>query len=774
MLISAADTAFRAPRTPSSGRDTIGCARCTIIARAFRPRPGEHLKKRNSGIRPMEPNVPAQPLDFEPLVTVEGVVERIVYENVESGFLVGRLRIDPVTDPVTFVGNLVALSPGETVRIQGRWVEDKRFGRQLRTQTLETLIPTSVKGIEKYLGSGLIRGIGPAFATRLVQAFGLETFRVIEEYPERLRRVPGIGEKRAKEIRAAWASQRAIQSIMVFLQGHGITASQAVKIYKQYGDAALTVLRQNPYRLAEDITGIGFRSADKIAEKIGISKNAPERIQAGLLFSLQESVLEGHAFLPEEELRADAAALLEVAPESLDPALLHLVTSKQLVREKDALFLPLLYHAECECARLIKRLAATPYDPVSIRVDDALRWVQKAHAIELSPEQQKAIACGVSAKVMVITGGPGTGKTTVINSLLAILEKKGLSFLLAAPTGRAAKRLESATQREARTVHRLLEYSPKTKGFLRDENNPLNTDLVVMDETSMIDLPLMHSVLKAIPPFARLILVGDVDQLPSVGPGNILFDIIASNVIPVVRLTTVFRQAAQSGIIANAHRVNEGRFPAFNDTDFFFIERREPARALETVRELVVNRIPAKFGLDGLREIQVLAPMRRGDAGVTKLNESLQASLNPDGEPVPRCALRCGDKVMQLRNNYELDVYNGDMGIISRLDRETSELEVTFEDQRVVLYGFDDLDDLGLAYAATVHKSQGSEYPAVVMLVLPQHYMMLQRNVLYTGITRGKRLVIIVGDAKAVGQAVRNTGNTRRNTRFAERLRNEI
>jgi exodeoxyribonuclease V alpha subunit len=718
----------------------------------------------------------AQPnqLDVEPLVTVEGVVERIVYENADSGFMVGRLRLDEWTESISFLGNLVALSEGETVRIVGRWVEDKKFGRQLRVQTLEMLVPTTLDGIEKYLGSGLIHGIGPAYAKRMVEAFGLETLRVIDEHPERLQQVPGIGAKRAVQIREAWASQRAIQSIMVFLQGHGITTSQAVKIYKQYGDTALTVLRQNPYRMAEDITGIGFRTADKIAGQLGMAKDAPERLQAGLLFVLKEAEAEGHVFLPEEELRAEAAELLGTGDEPLGAPLTELISQQLLVRETEALFLPRLYHAECECARLLKRLIATPFDPVSIRVDDAVRWVQKANAIELSPEQQAAVRTGVTAKVMVITGGPGTGKTTVVKSLLSILEKKNVSFLLAAPTGRAAKRLEAATGREARTIHRLIEYSPKKGGFARDENRPLNTDMVVIDETSMVDLPLMHSLLKALPPFARAVLVGDVDQLPSVGPGNILFDILASNVVPAVRLRTVFRQASQSGIVSNAHLINEGRFPQFNESDFFYIERREPERALDTVLELVSKRIPAKFGLDARRDIQVLAPMRRGDAGVARLNEAMQNALNPHGEPIPRRNFRCGDKVMQLRNNYDLEVYNGDAGIITRVDLEMNEVEVTFDDERVVLYALDELDNLGLCYATTVHKSQGCEYPAVVLLLLPQHYMMLQRNVLYTGITRGKRLVIIVGDAKAVGMAVRNTRITRRHTRLTERLRNEL
>ena len=715
-------------------------------------------------------NKAAEQLDVEPIVVLEGSVERIVYENEETAFFVARLRRDG-EELVTFVGTLMAVSEGETVRLRGRWVEDKRFGRQLRVESYETLVPNTREGIEKYLGSGLIDGIGPVFAKRLVDAFGLETLRVIDEQPKRLRSVPGIGKKRAEQIRAAWSSQRAIQSIMVFLQGHGISTGQAVKIYQQYGDGAVAVLRENPYRLAQDIAGISFRGADKVAARLGVAKDSPDRLRAGVLHVLAEAAGGGNVYLPEEELRNNAAELLEVPINDLTQPLLELTARQELILENGACYLPILHAGERGCATLLHRLMATPCDPVPIQLDNALLWVEKHHDIVLSEEQREAIRIGVTAKVMVITGGPGTGKTTVIRSLLAILERKGLSFLLAAPTGRAAKRMEAASGYDARTIHRLLEFSPKTGAFSRNENNPLETDLMVIDETSMVDQQLMHSLLQALPPFSRLILVGDVDQLPSVGAGNILFDLIASQVVPVVRLKTVFRQAAQSGIISNAHLVNEGKYPVFNDTDCFFVKRLDPNAALETVLELVSHRIPSKFGLDPVRDIQVLAPLRRGDAGVTRLNEALQAALNPQGAPVPRRNLRRGDKVMQLRNNYELDVYNGDVGTITLVDEEARELEVTFDD-RVVLYRFDDLDNLALAYAATVHKVQGSEYPAVVLLFLPQHYMMLQRNVFYTAITRGKKLVVVVGDPKAVGMAVRNNRIIRRNSRLTERLCN--
>jgi exodeoxyribonuclease V alpha subunit len=707
--------------------------------------------------------------------TIEGVVERIVYENAETGFMVARLRVESEPELVTFVGNLMAVSPGETLRLSGQWIDDKKWGRQLRVEKYETLVPSSVEGIEKYLGSGLIDGIGPVFAKRLVGAFGAETLRVIDEHPERLRNVPGIGRKRATQIREAWQSQKQVQSIMIFLQGHGIGVAHAVKIYQRYGDAAITVLRDNPYRLAAEISGIGFKSADKIAINLGMPKDSPKRLAAGLLYTLDQAALDGNTFLPMPELMPAAAESLGVDESLLVEPLNALVAESRAVREEaggiNAIFLPALHEAEAGCARALKRLAATPPEPVSIIVDKAIQWIEETQKIELSPEQREAIRLAAQAKVLVITGGPGTGKTTIIKSLLAVFEKKQRTVMLAAPTGRAAKRMESATDHDAKTIHRMLEFSPKNGGFTHNENNPLKADVFIIDETSMVDTYLMHNLLKAVPAEARVFLVGDVDQLPSVGPGNVLLDIIASGACPVVWLKTVFRQAAQSGIIANAHRINQGKFPKFNNDDFFFIERKEPAKALETIVELVTARMPRKFQMNPLRDIQVLAPMRRGDAGVARLNEALQQALNPGGEPVPKKMFRSGDKVMQLRNNYELDVFNGDVGLLTKVDHETKTLHVAFDD-RTVLYSFDDADDLALAYAVTVHKSQGSEYPAVVIPLLPQHFLLLQRNVIYTAITRGKKIVIIVGDEKAVAMAVRNNEVVKRFTRLADRLRN--
>ncbi len=709
-----------------------------------------------------------------PPVQLEGTVKRIVFESSDTGFMVARLEVEGEVELTTFVGNLLAVSEGEMVRLKGHWVEDKKFGRQLRVDTFETIVPSSEAGIENYLASGLIEGIGPTYAKRLVAAFGTDTLRVIDEEPHRLQKVPGIGKKRAAQIREGWASQRAVQSIMIFLQGHGITASQSVKIYQQYGDGAMAVLRSNPYQLADDIVGISFKGADKIAMEMGIAKDSEARLEAGVAHVLQQGTIHGHLYLPVAELIDESVRLLDIGTEPVTAALARAIFGGKIIRDQDACYTPKGHQAEAGTADYLKRLISTPSESIEIlSMENALKWVQKTLSIALAEEQQEAIRIGLQSKVMVITGGPGTGKTTVINSLLSILDRKSVSYLLAAPTGRAAKRMEEATGREARTIHRLLEFSPKFGGFSRDETEPLLTDLVIIDEASMLDMQLMYSLVKALPPFARLILVGDIDQLPSVGAGNVLMDVIASQVVPVVRLETIFRQDELSGIVLNAHRINTGQHPQFNTEDFFMIERTAPERALETIVELVTERIPKKFGLDPIRDIQVLSPMRRGETGMVRINEALQAAMNPEGKSIAKRDLRQGDKVMQLRNNYELDVYNGDVGVISLVDDGAKEIEVAYEDQRRVLYGYDELDDLGLAYAMTVHKSQGSEYAAVVVPMLSQHYMMLQRNVLYTAITRGKQLVVLVGDEKAINMAVNNSRLSHRNTLLAERLRNE-
>jgi exodeoxyribonuclease V alpha subunit len=703
-------------------------------------------------------------------VTIEGVIARIVFESAESGFYVARLREEGKVDLTTIVGAALAVAAGETVRVTGRWVKDPRFGRQLRVEGLETVMPKSPVGIERFLGSGLIKGIGPKYAKRLVAAFGVDTLRIIEDEPERLHGVEGIGRKRAEVIREAFSEHRAIRSLMVFLQGHGLSLNQAHRIYNRYGDRSVAVLRENPYRLIEDIPGMGFKGADAIADQLGIEKDSLLRAEAGLLHVLRSATGNGHVFLPADDLAAQSQELLGVDSDITASGLTSLVARGAVVREGDSAYLQALFEAESGCAKGLRRLLKGTKKKTSIDTARALAWVEDTLKIDLSPEQREAVAEAVAAPVMVITGGPGTGKTTVVNSILSIVEKKGFDVALAAPTGRAAKRLAEAADREARTLHRLLEYSPIQGGFTRNEAKPLAADIVVVDEMSMVDVHLFQGLLTALPDSAQLIMVGDVDQLPSVGPGNVLLDVIASLAVPTVRLKTVFRQAAESGIVANAHRVNQGQYPEFNAVDFFHVERDDPEKTLETVVELVTERIPKKFGLDPLRDVQVLAPMHRGAAGVARLNEALQQALNPRGQAVPGRPFCKGDKVMQLRNNYDLDVYNGDVGVVGPVDEDDQTAQIRYDD-REVLYSSDMLDDVALAYAATIHKSQGSEYPAVVLPLMNQHYMMLHRNVLYTALTRAKRIVVVVGEERAIQRAVRNVESATRFTGLAERLR---
>ena len=712
-------------------------------------------------------------LPKEDAVQIEGTVDRIIYENADNGFLVGRLSPAEGGPAIPFVGSMLAVSPGDTMRFWGRWEENPKFGPQFRVERFETIVPNTVEGIERYLASGLVAGIGKKYAHKIVEAFGPETFKVIEESPERLREVPGIGPKRAARIREAWEMQRAVQSIMVFLQGHGIPVGQAVRIYKRYGDKAITVLRDNPYRLVNDIAGISFKTADSIATELGVPHDSPQRIEAGFRFVLERAASLGHMFLPTAEIQNEAQDLLEVSEDAVKYALVSAIENRVVIRDGDAVCLPTLHAAENGIAALLRKLLAAAPTPVRIDREKAIAWVERTTKIALSDEQRQAIRTACSSKVMVITGGPGTGKTTVLRGLLSIFSAKQLTIQLAAPTGRAAKRMEATTGREAKTIHRLLEFSPKIGAFTRNEDNPLDTDLIVIDECSMVDAVLMHQTLRAVPANARLILVGDVDQLPPVGPGNVLFDILTSQTIPAVWLKTVFRQAAESGIVLNAHRINSGQSIVPNTEDFFVIERTDGEMARDTVLELVTERIPKKFGHDPKTDIQVLAPMHKGPAGVAALNEALQKALNPDVERLPRRPFGKGDKVMQQRNNYELDVYNGDVGVVTKVDEDMQEVEVRFDD-RAAIYPYDTLDELELAYAGTIHKAQGSEYPVVVMPLVMQHYIMLQRNILYTAITRATRMVVIVGDPKALNTAIANTRVTRRYTRLNELLRPSV
>ena len=709
-----------------------------------------------------------------------GLVERVTYHNDENGFCVLRAKARGHRDLVTVVGHAATISAGEWITASGEWINDRTHGQQFKARFLKTSAPTSIDGIEKYLGSGMIRGIGPVYAKKLVRAFGEKVFDTIEAEPERLREVTGIGPVRARRITDAWAEQKVVREIMVFLHENGVGTARAVRIYKTYGADAVQVMSENPYRLARDIRGIGFKTADAIAMKLGIEKTAMIRVRAGISFALTEAMDEGHCGLPTEELIPLAEGLLEVPPDRIRAALDLELTEGTVVAdnvgETPCVFLTRLYRAERAIAERLIRLAKSQLPWPSIDPDKALPWVEQRSGLQLADSQKTAIRLALTSKVLVITGGPGVGKTTIVKSILRVLSAKGTRLLLCAPTGRAAKRMTEATGFEAKTIHRLLEVDPKGGGFKRDGDNPLDCDLLVVDEASMVDVMLMQALMKAVPDNAALLIVGDIDQLPSVGPGQVLADVIASGAMPVVRLTEVFRQAAASRIIVSAHRINQGLIPDLGKpeegSDFYFVPADDPETAVARIVELVKSRIPKRFGLDPIRDIQVLCPMNRGGVGARSLNIELQAALNPAGErKVERFGwtFAPGDKVMQIENDYDKEVYNGDIGYIDDVDPDAGELNASF-DGRSVTYGFGELDTLVPAYAATIHKSQGSEYPAVVIPIMTQHYAMLQRNLLYTGITRGKRLVVLVGQKKAVAIAVRNVSGRRRWSKLDEWL----
>lgn len=707
-----------------------------------------------------------------------GLVERVTFHNPENGFCVLRVKARGHRDLVTTVGHAAMISAGEWITASGVWLNDRTHGLQFKAQFLRTSAPSSIDGIEKYLGSGMIRGIGPVYAKRLVKMFGKDVFDIIEATPERLREVDGIGPKRADKIAAGWADQKVIREIMVFLHQHGVGTARAVRIFKTYGTDAVQVMSENPYRLAKDIRGIGFRTADLIAEKLGIEKTAMIRVRAGISFALTEAMGDGHCGLPRADLIGLAGKLLEVPPPLIESALAEELQEETVMLDRvgdaDCVFLTGLYLAERGIADQIRRIRAMSLPWPEIDADKALPWIEQTTGLTLATSQAEAIRMALRSKVMVITGGPGVGKTTIVNSILRILAAKKVQLLLCAPTGRAAKRMTEATGMEARTIHRLLEFDPKAFGFKRDIENPLDCDLLVVDESSMVDVLLMQSLLKAVPDHAALLIVGDIDQLPSVGPGQVLADIIGSGTVPVVRLTEVFRQAAQSKIITTAHAINAGRMPDLappdGEADFYFVPATDPEQAVPRIVELVSRRIPRRFGFDAIRDIQVLCPMNRGGVGARSLNIALQAALNPAGEKkVERFGwtFAPGDKVMQIENDYDKDVYNGDIGMIEDIDLDDGEVAVGF-DGRTVTFLFGEMDTLVPAYAATIHKSQGSEYPAVVIPVMTQHYAMLQRNLIYTGVTRGKKLVVLVGQKKAVAIAVKNVSGRRRWSKLDE------
>jgi exodeoxyribonuclease V alpha subunit len=709
-----------------------------------------------------------------------GLVERVTYHNAENGFCVLRIRARGRRDQATVIGHAAVVSAGEWITASGEWVNDRTHGQQFKARFLRTSAPTSIEGIEKYLASGMIRGIGPVYARKMVRAFGEKVFDVIEGEPDRLREVGGIGPGRAKSIVSAWAEQKTVREIMVFLHSHGVGTARAVRIFKTYGADAVQVMSENPYRLARDIRGIGFKTADAIATKLGIDKTAMIRVRAGISYALTEAMNEGHCGLPTEELAPLAVELLAVPEElvrtALDLELAEKTVVADTVGETACIFLPGLYRAEQVIAERIRRLASGRPPWPYIDPGKALPWIEQKTGLSLAESQIAAIRLALASKVLVITGGPGVGKTTIVNAILRILADKGVIPTLCAPTGRAAKRMTEATGFEAKTIHRLLEVDPRTGAFQRGPDNPLACNLLVVDETSMVDVRLMQALMQALPNRAALLIVGDIDQLPSVGPGQVLADIIRSGAVRVVRLTEVFRQAAESRIITGAHQINRGSLPDLSrpegDSDFYFVEADGPESAVPLIIELVKTRIPQRFGLDPIRDIQVLCPMNRGGCGARTLNIDLQAALNPAGErKVERFGwtFAPGDKVMQIENDYDKEVYNGDIGYIDDVNPDAGELRARF-DGRAVTYGFGELDTLVPAYAATIHKSQGSEYPAVVIPVLTQHYVMLQRNLLYTGVTRGKRLVVLVGQTKAVAIAVHNASGRWRWSKLNEWL----
>jgi len=711
-----------------------------------------------------------------------GSVERVTFHSEETGFCVLRVKVRGHRDLVTVVGTAPTITPGEYIESDGWWVTDRTHGLQFKTTQLRVVPPTTLEGIERYLGSGMVKGIGPHFARKLVQAFGAEVFDVIEQTPARLQELDGIGPKRTARVVAAWAEQKVIREIMVFLHGHGVGTARAVRIYKTYGTDAITQVQENPYRLALDIHGIGFKTADTLAQRLGISRDAVIRAQAGVRHVLQTFADDGHCAVVHAELIEAATTLLEVPVATIEQAVDLERQEERLVAETidglPCLLLASLYRAEVGVASHLVRLldGALPWgqiDPAK-----AIPWVEQQTGRTLSPSQRQAVAQVLTGKVTVITGGPGVGKTTIVTSILQALRAKRMRVQLCAPTGRAAKRLSESTGLEAKTIHRLLAFDPTGMGFLHGATNPLAADLVVIDEVSMVDVVLMAQLLRAIPDQAAVLLVGDVDQLPSVGPGMVLADVIASGRIPTVTLTEIFRQAATSQIIVNAHRVNQGQMPVTpedGESDFYVIPADTPEDIQAKLLRVVTERIPQRFGLHPIRDVQVLTPMNRGSLGARALNVTLQAALNPDATPkVTRFGWTYapGDKVLQTINDYDKDVFNGDIGQVVQVDLEEGVVVVSF-DGREVTYDVAELDEVALAYATTVHKSQGSEYPAVIIPLATQHYPMLARNLLYTGVTRGKQLVVLIGQPKACALAVRNVRAMRRLTNLAARLRQQ-
>jgi len=720
---------------------------------------------------------------------LEGQIERITYTNDETGYTVARVKVTGYSEPITAVGKLIAPTPGELLKMEGVWMDHPKFGRQFKVIRYRSLVPSSIEGIRRYLGSGLIKGIGPVMASRIVEKFKEKTLEVINNRIEELEKVEGIGPERVAMIRRAWEEQKDIREVMIFLQGHGVSSAYATKIFKRYGHNAISVLKKNPYTLATDIFGIGFQTADRIAEKLGFEKSAPVRAEAGILYVLAQLSDDGHVYYPYEPLIEKCKEILGVDRSVILKAFGNIAYDGKVVTEdlnldmeefvpnQKAVYLAQFYTSETGIAKYFAQLISSPKRIRKMDQDKAIQWVQGKIKLKLAPKQVEAIKRAISDKVMVITGGPGTGKTTIINAVIKIYRAVGAKILLAAPTGRASKRMSEATAYPARTIHRMLEYSFQKGGFQRNNDHPLEVDVLILDEVSMVDTILMYHLLKAVPAEATLVMVGDVNQLPSVGPGSVLKDIIRSNVVPVVELKEIFRQAGESLIVVNAHKINNGLMPKLKADkkhleDFYFIEQDDPEQALRTIMELVCERIPKRFKFHPIDDVQVLSPMHKGVVGAGNLNMKLQDALNPSRVQIAKGerVFRLSDKVMQIRNNYEKEVFNGDIGRITSIDQESQQVTITF-DGIPVPYNYLELDELALAYAISVHKSQGSEYQAIVIPILSQHYVLLQRNLIYTAVTRGKKLVIMVGSKEALAIGVRNDRIMRRYTHLAQRLK---
>ncbi len=708
------------------------------------------------------------------MIRIRCVVERITFQNPENGYCVLKTKVKDYSDLVTVVGNMLEVNVGSVLLLDGNWKVDRRYGSQFVAERWEETMPATIYGIEKYLGSGLVKGVGPKFAQRIVQKFGLDTIQVIEDDVKRLFEVDGIGPKRVAKIHDSWEKQKDIKNVMLFLQGHGVSTAFAAKIYKAYGKESIDKVKENPFRLADDIWGIGFKTADTIAEKMGIGKEDYCRCRSGIMYTLSELSNEGHVYAEREQLIKTAVDLLDAGEESITAALQRMIADEDLRTEGEAVYLPPFYYAEIGTANKLRKLLESPSGLISAGVDIAA--IEASSGIRYDDVQIAAIRQAASSKVMVLTGGPGTGKTTTTQGIIAAYRSMGLSVVLAAPTGRAAKRMSEATGMEAKTIHRLLECKPP-EGYRRNEENPIEGDVLIVDESSMIDIVLMNSLLKAMPETMGLVLVGDIDQLPSVGAGNVLRDIIDSGAVPVIRLTRIFRQAQSSRIVMNAHRINQGQQPDLSngrDTDFFFIEQDDPQQAADAIVKLVRNRLPKGYRVSPA-SIQVLTPMQKGVIGASSLNISLQEALNPSEVCLHRSgySFRQGDRVMQIRNNYDKEAFNGDIGFISEVNMEDRNLTVDY-DGRKVEYDVTELDELTLAYATTIHKSQGSEYPIVVIPTMMTHFVMLQRNLIYTGVTRAKKVCVVVGQKKALFYAVRHLTVDKRNTMLKERLQGRV